>query len=159
MPEKGERETPIRESVHVDCPIDDAFRLFTDGFGEWWPLTRYSNAGDEADTCVIEPWVGGRVFERSRSGEECDWGSVTTWDPPNKVSFTWDPGGSGDGEQRVDVQFDADADGTEVTLVHAGWETPGVAVCAAAWDSAAIWSTLLTQYFLAFATEEILVSA
>jgi hypothetical protein len=72
---KGQHE-PIRQSVHVDCPVEDAFRLFTEGFADWWPLALYSITGDEAETCVIEPWAGGRVLERNRSGEEHEWGSV-----------------------------------------------------------------------------------
>ena len=35
----NEKEThePIRQSVHVECPVEDAFRLFTEAFAEWWP--------------------------------------------------------------------------------------------------------------------------
>ena len=66
---KGKR-APIRQSVHVDCPIEDAFRLFTEGFGEWWPLASYSITGQDAAGCDLEPWAGGRLFERTRSGED-----------------------------------------------------------------------------------------
>jgi len=159
MPEKAEKERAIRQSVRVDCPIEDAFRLFTDAFAEWWPLALYSITGDEAETCAIEPWVGGRVFERGRSGEECDWGLVTRWDPPKRLSFAWDPGGTGDGSQTVDVEFDVDADGTQVTLTHEGWEAPGVAVCGLEGDCTAMWMAILTQFFLELAAEQTAVAA
>ena len=78
---RKEKETntthaPIRQSVHVDCPPEDAFRLFTEGFGEWWPLASSSVGGDDPEYCAVEHWVGGKVFERTRSGEEHAWGTV-----------------------------------------------------------------------------------
>jgi uncharacterized protein YndB with AHSA1/START domain len=124
------RPEPIRQSVRVDCPIEDAFRLFTEGFAEWWPLASYSIAGDAAETCAIEPWVGGRVFERTQSGEEREWGSVMRWDPPEHLEFTWHPGEPGDGSHTVDVEFRVEADGTRVTLIHTGWDAAGVPACA-----------------------------
>jgi uncharacterized protein YndB with AHSA1/START domain len=128
---KAERKhEPIRQSVRVDCPIEDAFRLFTEGFAEWWPLASYSITGDQADKCAIEPWVGGRVYERTRSGEEREWGSVIRWDPPEHLEFTWLPGGPGDRSQTVDVEFRVEADGTRVTLIHTGWDAAGVPACA-----------------------------
>src|SRR4029077_18882967 len=131
-----ENHAPIRQSIHVDCPIEDAFRLFTERFAEWWPLAAHSITGEEAESCAIEPWAGGRVFERTRSGEELEWGSVTAWDPPVRVEFTWHPGGPADGRQTVDVEFQVEADGTRVTLIHAGWESPGASACALQADSA-----------------------
>ena len=131
---KGKPE-PIRQSVRVDCPIDDAFRLFTEEFAEWWPL---------ADDGEIEPWVGGRVFERTRSGEERDWGSVTAWDPPGHLQLTWYPGTDRDDRQTVDVEFFVEADGTRVMLTHSGWETTG---------------TILGLSFSKFVCEQMLVTA
>ena len=129
MPQPEGKERPIQQSVRVDCSIEDAFRLFTERFAEWWPLALYSMNEDDAETCAIEPWIGGRVFERSWSGEERDWGAVIRWDPPNGLSFTWEPGRARDSRQTVDVDFRVDARGTQVTLVHTGWAAPGVAVC------------------------------
>jgi uncharacterized protein YndB with AHSA1/START domain len=129
MAQAEERHEPIRQSVHVDCPVEDAFRLFTEGFGEWWPLASFSTAGEEAESCEIESWVGGRVLERTRAGEEHVWGTVTDWDPPRRLGFTWDPAGTGGCEQVVEVEFLVEADGTRVTLTHSGWHLAGVAGC------------------------------
>lgn len=158
MPEKQQKAKPIQQSVHVDCPIEDAFHLFTEGFAAWWPLAVYSIGGKEAETCVIEPWVGGRVFERSRYGEECEWGSVIAWDPPKRLSFNWNPEGIGEGRQTVDVEFEIRADGTEVTLTHTGWQARGVGVCAAPSYCTEVWATALTVFFLEFVAEQILVA-
>jgi hypothetical protein len=130
MRKEKETPAPIRQSVHVDSPIEDAFRLFTEGFAEWWPLTSYSVSGDEAERCDIEPWVGGKVLERKRSGEQTEWGSVTVWDPPERVEFTWHPDAPYGDDQTVTVDFCVEADGTRVTLTHRGWQWAGVATCA-----------------------------
>ena len=118
---KQEHE-PVRQDVHVDCPIDDAYRLFTEAIGEWCPWSK---------DCQMEPWEGGRLFERTPAGEEVEWGTVKTWDPPHRVEFTWHPSDSGNDEQTVDVEFRVEADGTRVTVTHSGWEHAGAAVCSA----------------------------
>ena len=140
---KPEKETaPVRQSVLVDCPIDLAFELFTEQVAEWWPLAAHSVSGDHAADCVIEPWAGGRVYERTRSGDEHDWGTVKTWDPPKRFSLTWNPDGCGN-DQTVDINFSVEADGTRVTLIHAGWAGAGVQVCAQHTNAAEQWIIVL----------------
>ncbi len=128
MKNKNESAEPIRQSVHVDCPVEDAFRLFTEGFGKWWPLAPGSTRESD-QTCEIEPWEGGRVLERSPSGAEREWGAVTEWNPPGSLEFTWNPGGPKDERQSVSVEFRREDGGTTVTLTHRGWHLAGVAVC------------------------------
>jgi hypothetical protein len=122
MEKAKEKHPPVQQSVHVDCSLEDAFRLFTESFGEWWPL---------AENCEIEPWEGGKVLERTRSGQEHEWGAVLTWDPPRRVSLAWRPGSQRDSDQTVDVDFVVEADGTRVTLTHQGWHMAGVETCVA----------------------------
>lgn len=123
-----QKPEPIQQSVLVDCPIEDTFRLFTERFSEWWPLASHSITGDDADSCEIEPWVGGRLFERTRSGEELEWGSISVWAPPAHIQFTWHPDRA-DRSATVDVEFSVEADGTRVTVIHSGWEASGVPNC------------------------------
>jgi len=148
MGKAKEPQSPVQQSVHVDCPIEEAFRLFTERFAEWWPLSRCSVTGEDAETCAIEPWEGGRVFERTRSGEESEWGSVTLWDPPNRVEFTWHPGEHAYALQTVAVEFQREAEGTRVTLTHAGWQEAGVAVSMAG-----------AAQFAKFVSQQMLVAA
>ncbi len=149
--QKEEKHQPIRQSVRVDCPIDDAFRLFTEHFTKWWPLALYSISGDEAESCEIEPWAGGRVFERTRSGEEREWGLVIEWAPPSHLKLSWHPNDPADDRQSVDVEFQVEADGTRVTVIHTGWETEGVAACELKTHCEAQWSGVLA----CFATESV----
>ena len=157
MAEAKEKHAPIRQSVHVDCPIEDAFRLFTEEFAEWWPLASYSASGEDSEHCAIEPWVGGRVFERSRSGEERDWGSVTAWEPPKRVAFTWHPDRPRDDRESVEIEFRTEAYGTTVILTHHGWHLAGVETCALQAGYAAQWPVILLR-FAELVSEQILVA-
>ena len=154
-----EKNQPIQQSVHVDCPIEDAFRFFTERFVDWWPLDSYSVTGGEAETCEIEPCVGGRVFERTRSGEERDWGSVLVWDPPRRVEFTWNPASPGDGSQTVEVEFLVEADGTRVTLTHRGWQSSGVETCAVESGFTSPGPAMLVVRFCEFVTSQMVLTA
>jgi uncharacterized protein YndB with AHSA1/START domain len=75
------------------------------------------------------------LFERTRSGEELEWGTVTVWDPPKLLEFTWNPAAARDDAQSVSIEFSVEADGTRVTLIHQGWERTGVETCFAAFVS------------------------
>ncbi len=159
-----EENRPIQQSVHIDCPIEDAFRLFTERFADWWPLAAHSATGGESETCEIEPWAGGRVFERTRSGQECEWGSVLVWDPPGRVEFTWNPASPGDRNQTVEVEFVVEADGTRVTLTHRGWESTRVETCALQSGSASPgfespWPAILKIRFCEFVASEMVLTA
>ena len=33
---------PVRRSVHVDVAPEVAFRVFTERFGDWWPVASHS---------------------------------------------------------------------------------------------------------------------
>ena len=108
---REKNNNPVVHSVWVDCDIAEAFRLFTEGFSEWWPREAL---------CEMEPWSGGRLFERTAKGEQ-EWGSITKWEPPRVLEFTWYPGRQEDSSETVQVAFQVEADGTRVTLIHRGW--------------------------------------
>lgn len=133
MPEKSNPNEPIVQSVWVDCPVADAFRFFTEGFAEWWPLQAHSIHRENAERCEIEPWPGGRIFERTRDGREEQWGAIIAWEPPDRLEFTWCPGRPEDPGETVEVEFALEADGTRVTLIHRGWsraeEMPRALAC------------------------------
>jgi uncharacterized protein YndB with AHSA1/START domain len=121
MPESAASVT-IRKSVTVDVSLETAFRVFTEEIGSWWPLATKSVGQEDAVALVIEPQVGGRVYEQVRNGEEHEWGVVLAWEPPNRLVFTWHPGRGAETGQEVEVTFAASGDGTLVELEHRGWE-------------------------------------
>lgn len=117
---------PITKSLEVDRPLDEAFRLFTTDMARWWPLASHSVGGDDAEWCGIEPWEGGRVYERTAGGDEHLWGRVMTWDPSRSVTFTWHPGQAPDPATEVELRFSAITESrTRVVLIHRHWERLG----------------------------------
>lgn len=114
---------PVRRTVSVARSVEDAFRVFTEEIGSWWPLETHSKASDrdgvEAETAVMEGRVGGRLYERVSDGTEADWGRLIAWEPPHRVAFEWHVTGIA---TEVDVRFSPDGDGTRVELEHRGFD-------------------------------------
>ena len=113
---------PILRSAHVRRPIDEAFTLFTEQIGAWWPLSTHGVFGDRAGGL---DFVDGELVERSCDGQSTTWGEVVAWDPPCRLAMTWHPGRAADDASMVEVSFTADVDGTRVEIRHDGWEAFG----------------------------------
>ena len=116
---------PVQKQVTIAKPAAEVFRLFTAEIDKWWPLGKGYKVGKaEPVFCAIEPRVGGRLFERSQDGQECDWGTVLVWDPPHTLAYSWHPGQSADKAQHIEMRFVPEAEArTRVELVHSGWES------------------------------------
>jgi uncharacterized protein YndB with AHSA1/START domain len=121
----------VHKSVTVKADVEHAFSVFTDGFDTWWP--REHHIGKKPlQKAVIEPRAGGRCFGREADGVECQWGTVTTWDPPRRLVIAWqiDPNWQFEPDlahaSEVDVTFKAEAGGmTRVDLEHRHFERHG----------------------------------
>jgi hypothetical protein len=101
------------------------FELFTTRIDEWWPHATHSVAGDDARSVHMGSAVGERVYEVTKDGEEHEWGRIIGWEPAARLALTWHPGLATEQATHVEVTFRQTADGTEVTLVHDGWEARG----------------------------------
>ena len=123
--EQETRVEPLRKQLMVGLEVETAFKLFTVGMGRWWPLMTHSVGEEQAETCFLEGWVGGRIVEVLKDGSQSEWGRVLTWEPYRLVSFQWYPGREPDTAQEVTVTFSGIPTGTLVELVHVGWETLG----------------------------------
>ncbi|HEU4521512.1 MAG TPA: SRPBCC family protein [Thermoanaerobaculia bacterium] len=136
---------PILMSVLVPLSPAGAFELFTARIGEWWPLATISIASANGGTCFIEPFAGGRVFERANDGGEHEWGNVVAWEPPHRFAMTWHPGGKATTE--VEVRFTAADEGTFVELEHRGWEAFGEDADSARDNYANGWPLVFTRCY------------
>ena len=82
-------ETSVRTSIVVNAPVERAFSVFTERFGDFKPPEHNLLAAPIAQT-VFEPRVGGHIYDRAVDGTECHWARILAYDPPHRVVFSWD---------------------------------------------------------------------
>jgi hypothetical protein len=114
----------IRKTLTVRLSQRDAFRLFTEGIGTWWPTLTHSVAGEVA-RAGMDDRVGGEIYEESPDGK-VTWGTITAWEAPETFSSTWHPGYGAELATQLTVRFHADGPSTtRVELEHRGWAIHG----------------------------------
>ena len=124
MPGNPNSVEPVRKSVTVPAAPQRAFELFTAHLQDWWPLRTHSVGDDDAVGVVFGEGVGGAIVETLADGTTSVWGTVTDWQPPQRVAFTWHPGTPEAEATRVEVTFTQDGPAsTMVRLVHSGWQS------------------------------------
>jgi uncharacterized protein YndB with AHSA1/START domain len=79
----------VRRQIVVQAPIERAFAVFTERFGDFKPPEHNLLRVAIAET-VFEPRVGGHIYDRGVDGSECRWARVLAYEPPNRVVFSWD---------------------------------------------------------------------
>ena len=110
---------PIRRQIVVPATADRAFTAWTEQLHAWWPFGRHSVYGEHATAAFVD----GRLIETGPDGSSCSWGTVTTWQPGQRLTMSWHPGQAEDSSTTVDVSFDQISEQqTLVTLTHSGWE-------------------------------------
>jgi len=128
-------EVTVTKSVVVEAPVEEAFRIFTEDIGSWWPREHHILQAQLADM-VFEPRVGGYVYDRGVDGSECRWARVLAYEPPHRVVFSWDIALDWQIEKdpertsEIEVRFIAEGGGrTRIELEHRkldrhgpGWE-------------------------------------
>jgi uncharacterized protein YndB with AHSA1/START domain len=118
----GERLDPLRKTIEVEVSAADAFRIWTEELGDWWPLATHSVGRGDAVPCILKGRTGGWLYETTRPGEQHVWGTIKQWDPPRRLAHSWHPGGHAADATTVHLTFSAlGSDRTRVDLVHDGW--------------------------------------
>ena len=116
--------TVVRKQIVVDAPVERAFTVFTERFGDFKPPEHNLLASPIAET-VFEPRVGGHIYDRGVDGSECRWARILAYEPPARVVFSWDIGPQWqietepDNTSELEVQFIAETpQRTRVELEH-----------------------------------------
>jgi uncharacterized protein YndB with AHSA1/START domain len=144
----------VRKSIVVQASQAKAFEVFTARFGDFKPREHNLLASPIAAT-VLEPHVGGHIYDRAEDGSECRWARVLAFEPPSRVVFSWDIGPTWQLEtdpenaSEVEVRFVPEGDDrTRVELEHRhldrhgpGWESVAGGV-----DGDAGWPLYLERY-------------
>jgi uncharacterized protein YndB with AHSA1/START domain len=121
----------ISETLTVSLAPPQAFALFAERLGDWWPR-EYTWGQDALQAIGIEPRVDGLCYELGPHDFRCDWGRVLVWEPPSGLSLAWqisprrEPEPNPHRASTVDVRFASrESGGTLVTLEHHGFERHG----------------------------------
>lgn len=82
-------QTSVGAEVVVNAPIERAFEVFAQQMASWWPPEHHLLEGELAEM-VVEPHVGGRIYDLGVDGSECCWARVLAYEPPSRFVFSWD---------------------------------------------------------------------
>ena len=105
----------MTKSVHLRLPPASAFELFTARVSDWWPPeNRHLN--DPTSTLYL--LAGGRFYERASDGRELELGKVLIWEPARRIVLDFYIATGAQRPTLVEVRFEADGDGTRVTVNH-----------------------------------------
>ena len=157
----GAETTVVRRQVVVNAPQAKAFAAFTERLGEFKPPEHNLLAAPIAET-VFEPRAGGHIYDRATDGSECRWARVLTYDPPDRVVFSWDISPQwqiepdSDQTSEVEVRFVPEGpDRTRIELEHRHLDRHGPG-----WQSVAEgvggdqgWPLYLSRYAALFGQE------
>lgn len=148
----------VRKELVVGAPLERAFAVFTERFGDFKPK-EHNLLGAPIVTTTFEPRVGGHIYDTAEDGTECRWARVLVYEPPTRVVFSWDIGPTWQIEadpanaSEVEVRFAADGpERTRIELEHRhidrhgpGWEGVRMGV-----DSDGGWPLYLARYAALF---------
>ncbi len=128
----------VRHDITVNAPLEKAFRVFTERFGDFKPRV-HNLLSVPIEETVLEPHVGGRIYDRGIDGSVCTWARVSVVDPPHRLVFSWNIGAMWQLESdparcsEVEVAFIAESETrTRVRIEHRHIERHGDG-----WDSVA----------------------
>jgi uncharacterized protein YndB with AHSA1/START domain len=137
---------PVRHSIEVGLRPAAAFRVFVEQIDSWWPLALHAIGPGKATGCHFEGRVGGRIYETHDDGALHLWGTVTEWQPPRRIVFSWHPGRGADTAQEVELRFGDLGTGTRVELEHRAWAALGERAAEARDAYQSGWPGVLTDY-------------
>jgi uncharacterized protein YndB with AHSA1/START domain len=137
---------PLRLSFEVGCPAPHAFEVWTARIDLWWPAD-HTATGEPGLRVVLEPRVGGRIFQRDADGVEIDWGEITAFEPPRRLAYSWHLRADRADATDVEIRFMPVGDGrTRVDIEHRGWERLGARGPVWRERNHQGWSTLLPHF-------------
>jgi Activator of Hsp90 ATPase homolog 1-like protein len=114
------RRPPVRQSTMVRSDVGHTFDTFVRTIGVWWPVTPFSAGQERVRDVTFERRIGGRVYETWDDGTRVDWGTLRTWEPPERFVMSWNITSV---TTEVELQFTGLGPAlTRVSVEHRGWE-------------------------------------
>jgi len=138
---------PVVKRLWLPLPAGAAFRVFADETARWWPLLTHSVFGEEAESCLMQPYEGGRFYEVHTDGQQqSEWGRVLAWEPPRRLVLSFYAGHTADEGTDLEVTFEPEAEGCRMVLTQGGWERRGAQAQAQREAYESGWDEVLQRY-------------
>jgi Activator of Hsp90 ATPase homolog 1-like protein len=128
----------IDRSVLLSLAPTEAFDLFTQKINLWWPPDRRHLNDVNSELYLL---ADGRFYERASNGTELDLGRVRVWDAPKRIVLDFYLGTDAAHPTEVEIRFDAEGDGTRISVNHRPRESSiemwdkRAAIFARSWES------------------------
>lgn len=106
--------TSVRTSIVIEAPVERAFEAFVHEMASWWNPDHHILEGQLAEM-VVEPRVGGHIYDRGVDGSECHWARVLAYEPPHRFVFSWD----------ISPEWKLEADPDKTSEVEVGFISEG----------------------------------
>ncbi len=107
----------IERTLTVGVSCAHAFRVWTKKLDLWWP-PNHRLSGESDSDMVLEAHVGGRFYERTRSGREIEYGRITACEPPSRLAYDFYIGSDNQSPSAVEILFTPVPEGTRVEIHH-----------------------------------------
>ncbi|AKU16940.1 SRPBCC domain-containing protein [Luteipulveratus mongoliensis] len=107
-------------SYDLPASARQAFMLYVDRIGLWWPGTYTADPATYAGV-VIEPRVGGRVLARYNNRHADEWGRVTRLEMGASLEHTFTLAHASRVASLVSVSFADHDTGSRMSFRHGGW--------------------------------------
>ena len=111
-----QERTSLNVEVTVEVPAEHAFRVFTEQFDRIKPR-EHNLLAAPIERTVLEPHVGGRIYDVGTDGSTCAWARVLAFEPPERLLISWDIS--------PQWQVETDPDRTSEVEIRFVAETPG----------------------------------
>jgi len=115
LPKNG--SVQIELEVTIAAPRERVFRAFTKEISLWWP---FRIRKEQAKELVLEPEIGGRLYESWGNGEGILWGTVHQYRKNERFDLVGQIGMARLAYSFVSFAFEDDGNGTRVKLSHRG---------------------------------------
>ena len=84
-----QRVPAVEESITVPLEPDQAFALFTDGFGAWWPADCTYAGPAGLNSISLGMKSGDLCHEIGPHGFRVDWDRLPDMEPPSRLRILW----------------------------------------------------------------------
>ncbi|MDB5466637.1 MAG: hypothetical protein JWQ46_1399 [Phenylobacterium sp.] len=111
-------------ALRVKATPERTFTAFVEEIGAWWrPNPLFQTTPRPPGRLAFEPGEGGRLTETLADGKVFEIGRIVTWEPPERLVFSWRQASfPPDLQTEVEVRFAAVGEETRVSVEHRGFD-------------------------------------